>query len=98
MARPRKNVVKDQNSLLTSDNVVEIPVEEQPYPLPEGWKWVRLGEISNIVTGSTPSKKHPEYYGGNFPFFKPSDLDAGRHVVSSRVCLQTLFMKRGKSG
>lgn len=83
MARPRKNVVKDQNSLLTSDNVVEIPVEEQPYPLPEGWKWVRLGEISNIVTGSTPSKKHPEYYGGNFPFFKPSDLDAGRHVVSS---------------
>ena len=31
MVRPRKNVVKDQNALLTPDNVVEIPVEEQPY-------------------------------------------------------------------
>lgn len=46
MARPRKNVVKDQNALLTPDNVVEIPVGEQPYPLPEGWKWVRLGDLT----------------------------------------------------
>ncbi len=49
MARPRKNVVKNQNSLLTSDNVVEIPVEEQPYPLPEGWKWVRLYRSHFII-------------------------------------------------
>lgn len=39
---------------------------------------VRLGTIAEIVTGGTPSKKHPEYYGGNFPFYKPSDLDQGR--------------------
>lgn len=41
MARPRKNAARAQNSLLTPDEVVEIPVEEQPYPLPEGWKWER---------------------------------------------------------
>ncbi len=81
MARPRKN--KDQGSLLTPDKIAEIPVEEQPYPLPKGWKWVRLGEVAEIVTGGTPSKKHPEYYGGHFPFFKPSDLDAGRHIFSA---------------
>lgn len=23
-----------------------VPKEEQPYPLPEGWKWVRLGDIN----------------------------------------------------
>lgn len=55
-----------------------VPAEKQPYEVPENWVWVRLGAIAEIVTGGTPSKKHPEYYGGNFPFYKPSDLDQGR--------------------
>lgn len=55
-----------------------VPADEQPYEVPENWVWVRLGAIAEIVTGGTPSKKHPEYYGGNFPFYKPSDLDQGR--------------------
>lgn len=55
-----------------------VPAKEQPYEVPENWVWVRLGAIAEIVTGGTPSKKHPEYYGGNFPFYKPSDLDQGR--------------------
>lgn len=55
-----------------------VPAEEQPYEVPENWVWVRLGAIAEIVTGGTPSKKHPEYYGGNFSFYKPSDLDQGR--------------------
>lgn len=55
-----------------------VPAEEQPYEVPENWVWVRFGVIAEIVTGGTPSKKHPEYYGGNFPFYKPSDLDQGR--------------------
>lgn len=55
-----------------------VPAEEQPYEVSENWVWVRLGAIAEIVTGGTPSKKHPEYYGGNFPFYKPSDLDQGR--------------------
>ena len=55
-----------------------VPAEEQPYEVPENWVWVRLGAIAEIVTGGTPSKKQPEYYGGNIPFYKPSDLDQGR--------------------
>lgn len=45
MARPRKDATKAQGTPLTPDKVVEIPVEEQPYPLPEGRKWVRLGKL-----------------------------------------------------
>ena len=48
--------------------------------LPNSWCWTTLGDICELVTGSTPSKLHPEYYGGDFPFYKPTDLDAGRHV------------------
>ena len=51
--------------------------------LPDSWCWTTLGDVCELVTGSTPSKLHPEYYGGSFPFYKPSDLDAGRHVTIS---------------
>ena len=50
MARPKKNAAQAQDTLLTLDSVPEIPVEEQPYSLPEGWKWVRLGDC-NCYTG-----------------------------------------------
>lgn len=60
-----------------------VPDLEQPYKVPENWCWTYLGNVSDIVTGGTPSKKNPEYYGGTFPFFKPADLDSGRHVVQA---------------
>lgn len=60
-----------------------VPESAQPYPVPENWCWTYLGCVSDVVTGGTPSKKHPEYYGGLFPFFKPTDLDFGRHVVEA---------------
>lgn len=49
MARPRKNIAASRASLLPeSAPLPEIPVREQPYPLPEGWKWVRLGDVYTI--------------------------------------------------
>ena len=49
--------------------------------VPNSWCWTTLGEVCELITGSTPSKLHPEYYGGDFPFYKPTDLDVGRHVA-----------------
>lgn len=34
----------------------------------------KLGEIFEISSGGTPSKSHPEYYGGNIPWVKTGDL------------------------
>lgn len=50
MARPRKQPAGAQPSLLLPDAapLPEIPVAEQPYPLPTGWKWVRLGDLYQI--------------------------------------------------
>jgi len=32
-----------------------VPAEEQPYPIPENWCWTRLGNITEVVGGGTPS-------------------------------------------
>ncbi|KZM54639.1 hypothetical protein A3Q35_13975 [Aeribacillus pallidus] len=58
-----------------------VPEEEHPYIVPKNWVWTRTGIIHEIVTGATPSKKNNEYYGGNFPFVKPGDLDQEDSVI-----------------
>ena len=60
-----------------------VPEAEQPYKVPTNWCWTFIRYVSHVVTGGTPSKKHTEYYGGNFPFFKPVDLNSGRHVYNA---------------
>ena len=51
--------------------------------LPEGWAVCTLKNVCKVITGSTPSKSNPIYYGGNIPFYKPADLDFGRYVKNA---------------
>lgn len=49
----------------------------------ESWKTTVLSDVGEVITGSTPDTKHPEFYGGDIPFIKPTELNQGRHVVYS---------------
>ena len=46
-----------------------------PFDIPDSWEWVRLGEVGDWGSGATPSRSHPEYYGGNIPWLKTGDLN-----------------------
>lgn len=52
-----------------------VPQEEWPYELPKGWVWTYMGNIAEWGSGGTPSRKHPEYYGGDIPWVKTGELD-----------------------
>jgi type I restriction enzyme S subunit len=61
-----------------------VPEKEWPYALPDGWKWVYLGEITTIVGGGTPSSRCPEYYDdGKIPWITPADLSDYNEVYIS---------------
>nr|WP_319492549.1 restriction endonuclease subunit S [uncultured Desulfobacter sp.] len=51
--------------------------EEVPYELPEGWEWMRLGELGITQTGTTPPSKDLENYGDDIPFVGPGDIKNG---------------------
>ena len=50
---------------------------EIPFELPNSWLWCRLESIGKWQTGSTPSRKNDEYYGGSIPWIKTGDLNNG---------------------
>ena len=54
-----------------------------PFDIPESWEWVRLEDIGEIVTGSTPSKSDTSNYGCEYPFYKPNDLEQGFYTTKS---------------
>ena len=57
--------------------LAEVTIEELPFEVPQNWKAVRVGEIGSWSAGATPSRSHPEYYGGNIPWLKTGDLNDG---------------------
>ena len=62
-----------------------VPVEEQPYEVPDNWCWTRLGRITEVVGGGTPSSGRGEYYeDGDIPWISPSDLSGYSDVYISK--------------
>lgn len=62
-----------------------VPENQWPYILPENWCWTRLGKITNIVGGGTPSSSKKEYYdNGTIPWLSPADLSGYSDIYISR--------------
>jgi type I restriction enzyme S subunit len=45
------------------------------------WHKVCIGDLGRVVTGDTPPKKNPEYYGSAYPFIKPTDMRVGERFT-----------------
>lgn len=45
--------------------------------LPDGWNYIKLGNLCNTTSGGTPSRREPKYYKGNIPWVKSGELDKG---------------------
>ena len=48
---------------------------------------VEIGQLGKVITGDTPPKKNPEYYGSAYPFIKPTDMQIGqRYTYAYEEC------------
>lgn len=84
MARGQKKEKKELTPEERLQNAL-VPKEEWPYELPEGWKWVILGKLTDVIGGGTPSTSHSEYYeGGTIPWLSPADLSSYSDMYISK--------------
>lgn len=42
-------------------------------PAPPGWQWTELASVARLESGHTPSRKHPEWWGGDVPWIGIKD-------------------------
>lgn len=51
------------------------------------WRKSTIGEMGEIVTGSTPSTLRKDFYGGEFMFVSPGDISESRFVETTKTTL-----------
>lgn len=54
-----------------------------PATNPKGWPIARLGEISTVKGGGTPSKSNPAYWAGEIPWVSPKDMGGVERVSNA---------------
>lgn len=64
--------------------------------LPNGWKKVKLGELTKVSSGSTPLRSNKAYYeNGKIPWVKTLDLNNGK-IKKTQECITELAAKKCK--
>ena len=69
--RQKKEIKKNKKLLAISE-------EDYLFDIPETWKWVRVGDIFQTSSGTTPSKSNREYYDSpDYSWVRTTDLNNG---------------------
>lgn len=79
--------IKQPKPLLT------IKPDELPDELPQGWEWVRMGDIGIWKSGSTPSRSNASFYGGDIPWVKSGEVKQGRIKFTEETITQMALDK-----
>ncbi|EMS1125837.1 TPA: restriction endonuclease subunit S [Klebsiella aerogenes] len=84
IAAEKAELVK-QGKIKKPKPLPEISEEEKPFELPEGWEWVTLATVGEIVGGGTPKSDNPQYWAKNgIKWLTPADLYGlkGKYISS----------------
>ena len=71
-----KNELVKEGKISKLRKASPISDEEKAFRIPNNWKWVRLEEIAQLNTGTTPSIGKSRYEGNYIPFIKPGDISS----------------------
>lgn len=54
------------------------------------WIEKKIGDIGEVITGTTPNTQKKEYYGGEKLFVSPADIDESRFIFKTKTTLTEL--------
>ena len=84
IAAEKAELVK-QGKIQKQKPLPEISEEEKPFELPQGWEWVTLATVGEIVGGGTPKSDNPQFWAKNgIKWITPADLYGlkGKYITS----------------
>ncbi|HFK1496560.1 TPA: restriction endonuclease subunit S [Bacillus paranthracis] len=67
----------------------------EPYSLPCGWKWSRIGDLFHVQVGTTPSRKNGAYWEGQYAWLSSGEVQFN-NINESRECVTDLAVKERK--
>ncbi len=56
--------------------------------LPQGWVWSSIGQCFHVAVGATPSRKEPEYWGGDIPWVSSGEVRFSRITETKETITQ----------
>lgn len=69
---------------------------DELFKIPKSWKWLKVLQIGEVETGTTPRKNIKSNYGQDCPFYKPTDLEAGINVRKAREYLSKKGLSKAR--
>ena len=63
----------------------------------DDWEERKLGELSNIVGGGTPSTSNPEYWDGDIDWYAPAEIGEQSYVSKSKKTITELGLKKSSA-
>jgi len=77
------------------EDIKKIPVLRFPEFSGE-WRVKKINQVGDVVTGSTPETKYPEYYNGDNLFVSPADIQENRFVKKTNTTLTDIGFSKGR--
>ncbi len=65
--------------------ITPLAVDDTRAAPPRGWRWVNLRLVARLESGHTPSRYHPEYWGGDILWLALPDIRA----IDGKVAMET---------
>lgn len=68
-----------------------VPLVDSPLgQIPQGWEVKTIQQFGKVITGKTPSKANPDFYGEDVQFVKTPDMHGNMFVLSTGKRLSTV--------
>ena len=95
-----KRIAKEKARLVKAGEIKKsevdgLAVDDEPFELPTGWAWTRLGSIGDWGAGSTPSRGNSELYGGSVTWLKSGELNDNIALAGSEETVTEVAVIKG---